>query len=91
MEYLERNFEGDEHHQRKEQTIQGLRMGHEEVIKMTRRYMMRPPLVLLILSHQIHSGPFLRAVLSVLSEHQQRQAADDNTADYAVLLINNPG
>ena len=86
MRYLANNFEGDELERRRKQITRGLAKGREEVIKITKRYLMKPPILLILLTHHVHGGPFLRAVLSVLHEHEQ--SADDlNVA----LLIQDAG
>ena len=47
---------------------------------------MKPPVILFLLTHQVHGGPFPRAMLSVL--HKHAQGADDlNIA----LLIQDTG
>ncbi len=57
------------------QIDRGLKMGREEIIKMTRKYLMEPPLLLLLLTHDQHGTPFFHAVLSVLHEHQEKTQA----------------
>ncbi len=84
MAYIEANFEGEDLIKRRKQVERGLRMGREEVIKMTKRYLLKPPLLLLLLANRKHGPSFLRAVLSVFHENENNVPDD-------VLLIHQPG
>ena len=84
MKYLEENFEGDELEMRRSQIIHGLTMGRDEMFKISKRYLLKPSLLLLLLTHRTRGAPFLRAVLSVLHEFTSR--VPDN-----VTLINDVG
>ncbi|KAL7537286.1 LOW QUALITY PROTEIN: hypothetical protein ACHAXR_010421 [Thalassiosira sp. AJA248-18] len=83
MKYLEENFEGDELITRRQQIERGLKMGRDEIIKMTKRYLLKPPVVLLMLAYRKRGSPFLRATLSVLHENSARVPG--------VTLINDVG
>ena len=72
MAYLNENFEGDELVMRQTQIQRGLKAGREELIKITKRYLLRPPILLLVLCNRKRGAPFLRAVLSVLHENAER-------------------
>ena len=83
MDYLSKNFEGDECEFRRKQIIRGLKKGHDEMMKMTAKYLMKPPILFNLLCHRELGAEFLRAVLSVLHEH----AVDDPDGD---ILIHEP-
>ncbi|KAL7526339.1 hypothetical protein ACHAWF_002898 [Thalassiosira exigua] len=84
MEYWEANFEGDEKQTRLQQIQQGLKMGRDEVIKITKRYLMKPPILLLVLANRKRGPPFLRAVLSVFYEYSHK-------IPEGTLMINDAG
>jgi len=67
MKYLRENFHGDDFDFRLSQIMRGLKKGRDEMIKMSSRYMLRFPVMYLLLTHREHGGPFLRAVLAVLN------------------------
>ena len=83
MAYLESNFEGNELVTRRKQVERGLRMGRDEIVKMTKRYLLKPPLVILMLTNRKRGSAFLRATLSVLHENSNRAPG--------VELINDAG
>ncbi len=70
MEYLCKNFAGDEYNYRKRQLLRGLQKGRDEFLKMTSRHYLKPPIIFVLLTHHEHGAPFLRAVLSVLYSSQ---------------------
>ena len=76
MAYLENNFEGEERETRRKQVQRGLRMGREEIVKMTKRYLLKPSIVLLVLPNRKHGAPFLRAFLCVLHNNSGRVPND---------------
>ena len=83
MKFLEDNFDGEEYVFRRGQIMRGLKKGRDELIKMTTQYLLRPPLLFLLLCNRKHGAPFLRALLSILHEHH----VDDL---FSILLINEP-
>ena len=83
MQYLEDNFTGADYDFRRMQILRGLRKGQEEMIKMTSRYLLRAPILFLLLCHHTHGGPFLRAMVSILHENP----LDDDEAE---LLVHQP-
>ena len=84
MNYLENNFQGEELETRRQQITRGLKMGRDEILKMNKRYLLKPPLLLLMLTNRKRGAPFLRAVLSVLNEYSGRLPD-------GVTMINYPG
>ena len=62
----------------------GFRMGRDEIVKITKRYFLKTPCFLLVLTNRKRGPPFLCAVLSVLCKHSDR--VPDNVA-----LINDVG
>ena len=58
MKYLEENFEGDELDMRRSQIIHGLTMGRDEMFKISKRYLLKPPLIILLLTHRTRGAPF---------------------------------
>ena len=84
MNYLENNFQGEELETRRQQITRGLKMGRDEILKMNKRYLLKPPLLLLMLTNRKRGAPFLRAVLSVLNEYSGRLPD-------GVTMINDPG
>ena len=66
MKYLEDNFSGEEYELCKAQIMRGLSKGRDEMIKMTTRYLLKPPIIFVLLSHREYDAPLLRALLSVL-------------------------
>ena len=84
MEYLAKHFVGEELERRRTLIERGLKAGREEVIKMTKRYLLKPPLTLLMLTNRKSGPSFVRAVLSVLHEYKTRVPDD-------VCLINDVG
>ena len=59
-------------------------MGREEIVKMTKRYLLKPPIVILVLINRKYGAPFLRAVLSVLYKNSGLVPND-------VAMVSNPG
>ena len=93
MAYLNENFEGDEFVMRQTQIHRGLKAGREELIKITKRYLLRPPILLLVLCNRKRGDPFLRAVLSIL--HNNAESVEDvmfiNDADTKDIIDDNQG
>ena len=81
--YLHNNFEGEEFERRKQQVMRGLRAGRDEILKIAGRYLLNPPILLLLLTNCKHGPDFLRATLSVLHEYAHRVPG--------VELIRDPG
>ena len=73
MKFLEDNFQGDEYDFRRGQVMRGLKKGRDELMKMTTRYLLKPPLVFLLLCNRENGASFLRAVLSILHEHPHHE------------------
>lgn len=69
MKYLNKNFVGEEHDTRQTQILRGLEKGREKMLKHTKRCLMQPPLILLVLTNRSRAPSFLRAVLCVLHNH----------------------
>ena len=67
MEYLDKNFEGEEKEQRRAQIMRGLKAGREEIIKMTRKSFLEGPVSFLILCDSSIGPAFLRALLAVIA------------------------
>ena len=84
MSYLENNFVGEERKTRRKQVLRGLKMDRKEIMKMTKIYLLKPPIVLLVLSNRKHGAPFLQAILSIPRDNLGR--VPDNVA-----LVNDPG
>jgi len=74
MEYLEHNFVGEDITMRHELVKRGLKAGRDELIKITRKYLLQVPILLLVLCNAKRGPSFLRAVLSVLYEKRARVA-----------------
>ena len=76
--------------------MRGLKAGRDELVKVTKRYLLRAPIILLVLCNRKRGAPFLRAVLSVLHEYAKKR--DENEAldplDYVFIhnadIINAP-
>ena len=83
MKFLEDNFDREEHVFRRGQIMRGLKNGRDELIKMTTQYLLRPPLLFLLLCNRNRGAPFLRALLSILHKHP----VDDLLS---IFLINEP-
>ena len=49
--YLDANFSGDELDTRRKQIEKDLRMGQDKIIEITKRYLLKPPLVILMLTN----------------------------------------
>ena len=60
----------------------GLRMGRDKAIEITKRYLLKPHILLLMLTNQKRGAPFLQAVLSVLNNYYSDRVAND------VALVN---
>ena len=69
IKYLEDNFEGEEYEKKLKQIKLGIKAGRDELLKITKRYLMKAPLVLLVLCNRRRGPAFLRAVLSILHEY----------------------
>ena len=93
MEYLENNFEGDELGTRRKQIERGLKMGRDEIVKMTKRYLFKPPLVIIMLTNRKRGPAFLRAALSVLHENSNRvpgvELINDAGGDWGLYIHTN--
>ncbi len=74
MEYLEENFSGDEYRMRLDLIKRGMKAGRDELIKITKRYLLQVPIVLLVLCNRKRGPSFLRAALSVLYENREKAA-----------------
>ena len=46
-----------------------LNRGQGELLSITSKYHIQPPIMLILLVHHEHRAPFLRAVLSILNEN----------------------
>eukprot|EP00956_Cyclotella_meneghiniana_P020757 scaffold37078_cov117-Cyclotella_meneghiniana.AAC.5 len=66
IKYLEDNFEGEEYEKKLKQIKLGIKAGRDELLKITKRYLMKAPMVLLVLCNRRRGPAFLRAVLSIL-------------------------
>jgi hypothetical protein len=66
MDYLQKQFTGDEFNFQRWHILRGLRKGRDELLKMTSRHYIRAPIILILIMQHDHGAPFLRAVLSVL-------------------------
>jgi hypothetical protein len=73
MKFLEDNFHEEEYDFRRGQIMRGLMKGRDELIKMTTRYLLKPPLLFLLLCNRENGASFLRAVLSILHEHPHHE------------------
>ena len=72
MAYLTAKFSGDELVFRRNQIIRGLTLlkkGHNEMMKMTTKYLFKPLLLFSLLTHLTEGKSFLRALLSILKEN----------------------
>ena len=69
MKYRRSNFVGEELKMRMSQVRRGLEAGRDELVKITKRYLLKVPIVLLVLCQRQRGTAFLRAVLSVLHEN----------------------
>ena len=49
MKYLDENFEGEEKETHCIQIERSLKMGRDEIVKMTKRYLLKAPIVILVL------------------------------------------
>jgi hypothetical protein len=93
MAYLDEHFEGEEHQQRLELINRGLRWGREELLSITRRYLLRPPLLLLLLCDRTQGPSFLCAVLSVLHENPVENVKlfhDESSGKWGKYIYENP-
>ncbi len=72
MEYLKENFSGDEYRMRLDLIKRGMKAGRDELIKITKKYLLQVPIVLLVLCNRKRGPSFLRAVLSVLYENREK-------------------
>ena len=91
--YLDANFSGDELDTRRKQIEKGLRMGRDKIIEITKRYLLKPPLIILMLTNRKRGPSFLRAALSVLHEQSHRvpgvQLINDPGGDWGLYIITN--
>ncbi|KAL7498156.1 hypothetical protein ACHAWT_009680, partial [Skeletonema menzelii] len=69
MKYLEDNFDGEELVFRRSQIMRGLKKGRDKMMKMSTKYLLRPPIMYLLLTHREYGSGFLRAVLAVLAQN----------------------
>lgn len=69
MKYLAENFDGDKQQFRREQIERGLTKGREKLIEMSERYLLRAPIILIIMTNAQEGPSFTRALLSLLYEH----------------------
>lgn len=93
MKYLEENFEGEEYEFRKSQIMRGLTKGRDEMMKMSTKYLLRPPLMYLLLTHREYGNGFLRAVLAVLAENPVDGVVlihDTDSSEWGEYLYDNP-
>ena len=90
MAYLERNFEGNGIVARQKQVDRGLRMERDKIVKMTKRNLLKLPLVILMLTNRKHRSAFLRATLSVLHKSSNRapgfELINDAGRDWGVYV-----
>ena len=89
MQYLEENFEGKELENRWTQIMRGLEAGRDEVLAITKRYLLNAPILLLMPSNRKRGPSFYRAVLSVLHEYQDRMEAppmNDEGDDWGIFI-----
>jgi hypothetical protein len=49
MDYLHKHFAGDEYNYQKRQLLRGLRKGCDELLKMTSRHYLKPPIIFVLL------------------------------------------
>jgi len=79
----------------------GLEAGRDELIRITKRYLLQVPILLLVLCNRKRGGPFLRAVLSILHENSDRApgvnlindvdtASDLSSPIWGRYIYNNP-
>ena len=93
MKYLDDNFEGEEHAFRKSQIMRGLNAGRDEMMKMSKRYLLRPPIMYLLLTHSDYGSAFLRAVLAILAENPTGNTVliqDANSSEWGQYLYEDP-
>ena len=68
-------------------------MGRDEIVKMTKRYLFKPPLVILMLTNRKRGPAFLRAALSVLHENSNRvpgvELINDAGGDWGLYIHTN--
>jgi len=62
---------------REQQFNRGMQAGRDEFVKISKRYLLQSPVILLVLYNRKRGGPFLQAVLYIL--HKQSQRAPDVT------------
>lgn len=88
MKYLRENFEGQDLEFRKSQIMRGLVKGRDEMISMSSRYLLRPPIMFLLMTHQEHGGAFLRALLLILRENPIEEVElihDPDSSEWGIL------
>ena len=72
MTYLRDNFSGEDYIMREQQFNRGMQAGRDEFVKISKRYLLQSPVILLVLYNRKRGGPFLQAVLYILREQSQR-------------------
>ena len=81
MAYLNENFDGEELEMQQTLIKRGLKAGRDELIKITKRYLLKVPILLLVLCNRKRGAPFLRAVLSVLHEYVENNISTEEPID----------
>ena len=81
MAYLNENFDGEELEMFQTLIKRGLKAGRDELIKITKRYLLKVPILLLVLCNRKRGAPFLRAVLSVLHEYVENNISTEEPID----------
>ena len=88
------NFEGGELDRRREQVLCGLRKCREEILVITKRYLLTQPILLLLLTDQLRGPAFLRATLSILHEYGDKaqgvELVKDTGDQYGMYIYANP-
>jgi len=74
--YLRQHFTEEDFDFRLSQIRRGLCKGRDEMIKITTRYLLKAPLIYLLLMYQEHGASFLRANLSILHENPLSEYVD---------------
>ena len=57
--------------------MRGLNKGGEELMKMTTKYLLRAPIMFILITHHEHGPSFLRALLSILHNKAKENEYDD--------------
>ena len=69
IQYLADNFDGEEYDFRRSQIMRGLKKGRDELTKMTTRYLLKVPIMFILLTHREHGLFFLCSVLAILRDN----------------------